>query len=375
MTYPPHAAIGAPPGSWPVYLGRLTLHGTDDPSINDDHRVYAGLTGEAVTAPSGRARLQIGAESSADPVRFAIATEQVPSAPDAAPHETPRAGPPPLTTQLVIDRADALTVYGTTTLNGDLVITPPNTPRPGTHTGIKFNPTAEPTTAAPWTLYRTQIQRHGRTVNQLRIEIDHPGDGGDPSRNRFAVGSRDATGSFHPCLSVDADCTVTVHHNLQVKGLLSESPIEPDRTDPRFAAEAFDSFAYGFVGAASRLIDALKTAKLEVTVKPGQSNPVPTAGQTFDYVISIINTGSEAATSGQIYVVISIGEHQSIIRPLSGTTFQQDTSHELPQMFSVPEGAGGRTLTISALAVAVDPLGKVISANDSLSIQIPDTLT
>ena len=100
VAYQPQSAVGDEPRPWPVYLGRVCWE-KQVVSISEDNRVYTGLRGEAVEAPSGRARLQIGAESSSDSTRFAIATEQVAVAGGAAlgdAEETSR-----LTTQLVVD--------------------------------------------------------------------------------------------------------------------------------------------------------------------------------------------------------------------------------------------------------------------------------
>ncbi len=83
VAYQPPSAVGDEPRPWPVYLGRVCWE-KQVVSISEDNRVYTGLRGEAVEAPSGRARLQIGAESSSDSTRFAIATERVAVAGGAA---------------------------------------------------------------------------------------------------------------------------------------------------------------------------------------------------------------------------------------------------------------------------------------------------
>ncbi|WP_192582112.1 hypothetical protein [Rhodococcus wratislaviensis] len=369
VAYQPQSAVGASPGPWPVYLGRVCW--TDQAMrITEDNRVYAGLRGEAVVAPSGRARLQIGAESSTDTTRFAVATEQADTTGnEATPGQAVHGSRLPHTTRLGVDAAGNVSVCGTTTLGGDLVIHPPTQAPADTHTGIRFAHTDEPIAASPWTFYRTRVVRSGRFVDQLRIEIGHPGDGGDPTRNRFVVGTRDAPDVFHPCLTVNADCTVIAHDDIKVRGQLRRSPASVDRNDPRYAGAAVDGFVQGFVGAARGIAGVL--TPLAATVS-GKDTATP--GENFSYTVTVTNSGSVAATSGQIYVTISIAEEaesfetQSFVRLVENATFEPGISDPHPGTFG-DLGASG-TLKVSALVVAVGPAANVVSATGDFTAAI-----
>ncbi len=215
---------------------------------------------------------------------------------------------------------------GASTLRGDLVICPIPQLTPGEHTGVKFARTVLPTAASPWTLYRTQFDAMAvRSISW--IELAHPGKGGDPTRNRFIVGTSDESGAFCRCLTVRADCTVIAHQDLAVTGSLMRSPSEVDRNDPRYAQAAIDAFVQGFVGAAQGVVGALSAVALSVTVSSSSEGP-PTAGNIFSYTVTLTNSGSIAATSGQIYVLISIdAEIQPSDMIRDGLTFEREQLH------------------------------------------------
>jgi hypothetical protein len=272
--------------------------------------------------------------------------------------------PAPLITRLALSREGNLTVPGDTALAGDLVILPRE------HAAIRFASTAAPTAASPWTWYRTRIQRQGRSVDQLRVEIGHPGEGGDPARNRFVVGTRDVVGgvaTFHPCLSVDAEGTVTVHGDLDVRGLLAEGPIEADGSDPRFAAAAAAGFVRGAAGAATR-VDAFFAAKLDVTID-AVANPVE--GGTWEFTVTVTNSGTAAATAGQVHVVIGVGGVTAFnAKVLDAATFAPGNPTELSHDFDVPADSATVELKVSVLAVAIGAAANVVSATGGLSVPI-----
>jgi hypothetical protein len=352
---------GAPPSgaSWPVYLGWVTWDGKEV-TAGDDRRVSAGLTGESVRAPSGRASLQVGAESAGDPRRFAVLTE-------VAPPPTDDDTPEPLTPspQLVVNHEGDLEVYGTSDLNGDVKVIP-SAHLPGeAHAGVEFGSATLPKAASPWTVYRTQIERDGRKANQLRVEIAHPGDDGDPARNRFVLGVIDqnaSTPAFMPCLAVDANGKVNVHNDLEVEGLLVEGAIDADPTDPRFAAATAESFVQGSVGGANQA-DAFYAAEVTVTVTSEQA---PFQGTTFAYKVSV-EAGAAALTNGQVHVVIAIGGSQvQTTQPLNGAPFAAGSTRELALTFQVPGGTSGQALIVSAMALAIGPASNVVSDSGAL---------
>jgi len=356
---------GAPPSvaSWPVYLGRVTWVG-DVVTARTDRRVSAGLTGEAVQAPSGRARLQIGAESAGDADRFAVLTEVAPSPTD----DDEVSAPLPPSPQLVADREGNVEVCCPSDLNGDMKVIPSAHLPTDAHAGVKFGTTDLPEAASPWTAYRTQVERAGRKVNQLRVEIAHPGDDGDPARNRFVLGVVD-NGAFTPCLSVDADCRVTVHDGLEVKGLLVEGVIDADPSDSRFAAATTESFVQGAVGGANQ-IDAYYAAEVMVTVT---SDEAPVEGTTLDYTVAV-EVGAATLGNGQVHVVIGIGDEvHTTTQERDGVTFAAGSTTELPLTFDVPGGTSGQDLVISSMALATGPAGNVVSDSGALegTIQSP----
>jgi hypothetical protein len=368
----PHSAVWSPPGPWPVYVG--TVFWKDQSiSTTEDNRVCAGLRGEAVLAPSGRARIQVGAESSNDTTRFAIATEQVKvTGKQAAQGQTPHIL---LTPRLGVDAAGDVSVRGTTTLGADLVIHPSQQAHADTPAGMTFAPIDEPTVASPWTFYRTQVDRNGRSVDQLRIEIAHPGEGGDPTRNRFVVGTYDQYG-FRPCLTVNADRTVIAHHDVTVDGSLRRSPSGVDRNDPRYASAAIDGFVQGFLGAAHgithRIVGDLNAVALAVTVSK-ETDAGPTEGKPFGYTVTVTNFGSAAATNGQIHIVISINKlvkgHAIVVPDVPNLTLEPGIPFQEDLSFPV-DATADSVLRIEALALAVGPAANVVSATAKFSATV-----
>jgi hypothetical protein len=184
--------------NWPVFLGTVTANPKtpDTPfTIDLSGRPYAGLIGEGVTAPSGRARVQIGAESVQDQNRFAVF---IPAA-DATP-------------RLAIQQDGKLSARGETTVEGNLTVT-------GGALEIGVGPAASP---QPWRVYRVEAQdAEGTSHNELRIEME----GGDNGLNQIVFGAWSAKeNKFKPCLTIAEDGTVTVSGNLVIKGKLDVNP-------------------------------------------------------------------------------------------------------------------------------------------------------
>lgn len=366
----PVARASLPP--WPVHLGRL-IWADGDLDVDPQPRVLAGLVGEHVRSVSGRARLRIGVEGEADAIRFGLATA------------VPRDGDPPrddvpdddiadhdasadLQDRLSIRREGSVTVHGRTRIRGHVAVIPTEEPAPDRHAGMRFRPAPTPEAAAPWTLYRTEVEAGGRTARQLRIEIGQPGDDGDPRRHRFVIGGVGSEG-FVPCLAVDAGCRVTVG-DLTVQGLLVEGPIAADLADPRFAGAAAQGFVEGITRTADQL-DTFHAAALSVAVSAASDQAE--SGRAFPYVVTVTNTGSAAATHGQVHVVAGIGDDTIASGPeTEGATVEPGAPLELELSVDVPTGRAGETLTIAATALAVGPAGNVIDASASASWDIED---
>jgi hypothetical protein len=372
VTALPHRAVGPAPGAWPVYLGRVTWTASTV-QVDEAGRVLAGLTGESVAAASGRARMQVGAESTGAP-RFAVATEQAGAEqPGAEPGVEPAAaGQAGLRTRLRIDAAGDLTVEGATTVHDDLVLLPPAAPPPrGTHTGLRFDSVPAPAAAAPWTLYRTRVERDGRPVDQLRIEIGHPGEGGDPTLHRFVVGARrvDTSTVFAPCLSVDAAGTVIVHGDLEVTGAVFEGPVPADPDDPRFADASAGTFVRGAAGTATR-VDGFFAAALEVSVL---IPPNQVAGTQLNCALTVTGAGTAPVTDGQVHVVMALGATVVYQQQVAGgLRIPPGTDVPVPLVpaFLLPNSAGVAQLTVSVVALGVGPSVNVVSARGEATATI-----
>lgn len=160
---------------FPVYLGSITRG--DPPVVDHAGRPYAGLVGEGVIAPSGRVALQIGTQDAKkDPNRFAVYV----SDPDVP--------------AFALDAEGRARIARAATVDGELTV----------HGAAAFEPVEDEDGA--WRIHRAQ---QSGDADELRIQI------GDPGRLVIGTWRDDA---FQPCLTVDADGTVTVHGNLVVTG-------------------------------------------------------------------------------------------------------------------------------------------------------------
>ena len=210
--------------TWPVYLGLIRRTPGSPPEVTVDlgGRPYAGLVGEMVRAPSGRAWMQVGSELEDDPYRFAVYLEEL----EAHLRNTsvdllPRLG---VTTDGRID------LRGDTTLDGNLTVD---------GGGIEFGAGPALALPRPWRIYHvegpTDPGNSGSpTVHQLRIEMEAP-PRGLVGNNQVSIGVWSAQqNSFQPCLTVDDNCVVTVHGNLHVEGVLEatsplgQPPLSPE---------------------------------------------------------------------------------------------------------------------------------------------------
>jgi hypothetical protein len=222
---------------WPVFLGTVTSDLETPPSytIDQANRPYAGLRGEAIAAPSGRARMQLGAEHESDPRRFAVS---------AASKGRPL---------LEVTRGGRLTVRGDARVNGDLTLT---------NGAVEFRvgaATSEPPVFGnPWRIYGVRTQPASATdpsLFELRIEL-----GGEPPDNQLVVGAfSEEDRAFRPVLTV-AGRVVTVDGSLVVKGGIDLPPL----VDLLAHQASFDNLAEALVQRnceqAKALREALKTA-------------------------------------------------------------------------------------------------------------------
>jgi hypothetical protein len=228
-----------PREDWPVFLGQITRDRTDPAkpvfTADGSDRPYAGLVGEAVSAPSGKTFVQIGSEKKQDDVRFAVTIPEAESANDRGP-------------RLAIDKDGVLTLRGDTTVHGDLTVA---------GGALEFEPgTAAAASPAPWKIYHAEDASDG--THELRVEIDDGGTG----TNQFVIGAFNPDeNKFQECLIVDDSGVVTVKGDLTLEGLLIPNHPDPqvrwDIVQAMLTEEAKAFIAAGFlsgIGGASAVL-------------------------------------------------------------------------------------------------------------------------
>lgn len=307
-----------PAREWPIYLG--TIRKAYDPN---SPRPFATLTGELVTAPSGRARMQVGSELKSDTRRFAVSMRDTSGE---------------FRERLAIDRDGNTFIRNNTTITHAVDDTAANRVHLRTTTEGKKGmvdlraPLATPAVASPWQIYRTSVKEAKRTLQQLRVEIGHPGDKGDPKQFQFAVGTRKGT-VFFPCFSLSADCTLTILGDVKVKQLV-EGTIEPNPSDPRF------------------------TSLLAVQWLKGT------------------NVGVKTATTGRIQGGLR-DENNAVIPNGTvklnnlDTTFSKDLATDAAGRFDAPDIAIGRyDITASATGFQAKMISRTLAASETIDITI-----
>jgi hypothetical protein len=285
LEYEPHArAPDGPVPAWPVYLGRATP-GKKSGGMRRPYRVdlgqrpYAGLVGESVRNPLGSEGLRVGGDERGAAVRLRD--------PGGAQTEV-----------LAVDGSGNTTVRADTGLTGELRIAGIG----NAAGGLSFTPLpAVPEAATPWSAYRVTVPEAGRTLSQLRLEVGHPGDKGDPLRYALGVGAIDDNGDFERGLTVTSGCTVIVGGDLNVEGLLSLGPVGADPDDPRFRGAVLLRWMRG-ITEASNTLDQAYSAEMSLTGL-GVTGDVIT--RLVDLTVTLTNTGAVPIASVRAAVTIS----------------------------------------------------------------------
>lgn len=371
----PHQALtGEPAKRWPVYLGQVMRQG-DGYRLDLANRPYATLVGEVVVAPSGRAQMQVGAEEAGDRKRFVV----------SLPDEEGR-----FAEHLAIDREGDATIRGDTTVDdGNLVIAEAEARQvplvasdlarlcgrqqgqmaEDQSWGIAFEALdAPPEEAAPWQIYRTTKASDDGPINQLLFEVGHPGDESDPTRYGLSVGYADVEGAFIPCLTVRADCTVVVHGDLAAKAQVLQGPIEPDPSDPRFAAAVLDAWGRGVSGSAAT-VDGIYAGDLSIRFE-GFGEGGVFAGNTLSYTVVIRNTGRGSITTMEAHESVAIND--TVARQVaiaSGVTVASGMAEEVDRTFEVPSSASGE-VRVGVMALGLGPAGTPVSASGEFTVTI-----
>ncbi|MCP4569924.1 MAG: hypothetical protein GY841_20280, partial [FCB group bacterium] len=246
-------------------------------------RRYARWVGGSVSSPGGGVRVDFANDDDPGDRRFAVSL---------------RTASGELVPRLVLRADGTAAVDGNLTVAGDL--------RPAS-LGWE-EPSALPPSAAPAQLYRVRELVDELPVNELRTEIEHPGDEGRPADSRLAVGffgptgvdvdaGGDAEHRFRPCLSVAADRSVVVGGSLVVEGKLIEAPIRADAEDPRFAAEYARQLKLGRQAAARESEQEEEPLGLTLEKVSAAGRVTPPAGGEISrmaYAYYATNTGSVA---------------------------------------------------------------------------------
>lgn len=210
-----------PQQQWPVYLGRI-LRDNSDPenpvySVDLANRPYAGLVGEAIKAPSGRAAVFLGDEvvAATDENSAAVQSSRfsvVLSDDECSEREALR-----------IDACGEITVKGKASVHGDVQVEGGAVEfKVGESTSAVESCNASPTSGPgssprPWRMYRYKCKDATTSdeVEQLRIEMSPQF--GEKGEVVIGAWSPDEE-RFKPVLSVSNDNKVTVHGDLIVQG-------------------------------------------------------------------------------------------------------------------------------------------------------------
>lgn len=245
-----------PQQQWPVYLGRILRDNTDPEnpiySVDLSDRPYAGLVGEAILAPSGRAKVRMGNEVRLNPTgdanqplvessRFSVELSED----ECTQREALR-----------IDGDGRITVKGRANVQGDVQIEDGSIEfKVGVGTAASSCYASPgggaPTPARPWRIYRYKCSHAAVEQEQLRIEMSPTlGEAG-----QVVIGAWSADDeTFKPVLTVSNDNRVIVHGDLIVEGQsigleATSGPSAARKMTPEAENFLLGSYASGIGGA------------------------------------------------------------------------------------------------------------------------------
>jgi hypothetical protein len=355
---------------WPVYLGRLVRlpkepDGTPPVPpfrLASARRPYAGLRGASVEAPSEDARLELGG-TAADRRRLAILTADDKDDKDDK-HELQR--------RVDLDADGTLSVNAGAELRGtdlgpagttpaSLRLAPGLTGQPRSSAWLTFaEPLPPPPTRAwPWRLYRTKVNVDDRELDQLRIEIQHPGETDDPSRYRLVVGQwRD--GRFDPSLTVSADGTVTVEGTLVPRGPVTQGAVGAVASglvlDDILRKLAAGSITIDAAFGGARVETGLLRIDLDAPAGPEDDT-------AFQYTLGLVNLTTGLIGHIEALQTISFDLVRGNPLPVvSGLSLAGGADEDHPQQIYIPPGSAGHRLTIDAVALGLATTGTVAYA-------------
>lgn len=366
-----------PEDRWPVFLGRVVR---DTSEVRIDHLIplpYVHLNSEMIlgTVPENPIKVQVGSELAGDVRHFAV-QRQI----DTGGFKD----------VLSINEAGHITLQECVTLKEGhlkLVKDPHNTgPQPirlekhpcdrgvepdlpekkphGLELGLLKT---VPETPNPWQMYHTKSpkeppqdsEQSSTLPQQLRLELAHPGEKGEPARFRFVAGAR-TQNSFKEAFSVDGNCSTRIPFGatLNVEGDILESPLEIDVEDERLGPVLAEQWFQGF-GQARRRIPPLQVEFiLPKTIS---------VNDAVDYQIRITNYTKATFESIQLQVKIQSTQTLNAValtrKNIPPGVRLESFSFTLGQALNSP-------VAFTALALAKNSSGDLISSGDRQEVHV-----
>ncbi|MFN8564816.1 MAG: hypothetical protein U0703_25055 [Anaerolineae bacterium] len=195
--------------------------------------------------PDGKMAMTLGSEIENDPRRFAVTLDP---------------GKDTSRDLMLINRVGDAFLYGSTDLKADAPDTPLMLMLAGS--ALHLEPHAPPETAQPWRLYTvTGMEGEGdaqKPFTEMRIELFHPGNEGDPANYRLEIRAPNGDSIF----TVVADGTVIARGNVQADELLV-APVAADPTDPRFQ-ELLETAGIPVIGNQGLRVEIIGVAAIEL---------------------------------------------------------------------------------------------------------------
>jgi hypothetical protein len=217
---------------------------------------------------------------------------------------------------------------------------------------------AAPTAAAPWELYRAAVKgKDPAMIDRLHLEIFDPNGQGDPTRYQFVVGHRDPGGDFQPCLSVGADCVVTIYGALNVNGELVQGV-------PDTGGGATGGGGTG--GAGGGILD---TTSLRVAI---DGSGLKAGRAAAAYTVTLTNTASAAISSIMVQSTTSmpgavsttlLGQNLSVGAAGSGAE-----SAPVTGTLNLANIGAGASITVIITALGVSQGGGEVFAAGSVTV-------
>jgi hypothetical protein len=357
--------VEEPSRPWPVYLGRIARRPPGDPvpfRLAAVRRPYAGLRGAVVDGLPGRARLELGG-SAADRLGLAIRTED------------DKGG---LVRRVEVDADGRLSAHAGAELRGvglvggmirpaslRLLAQWPNRRRTSAQLGFAEPLPPPPEQAWPWRIYRTKAKVDDRELDQLRIEIQHPGETDDPARYRLVVGRRGVSGQFEPSLTVRANGIVTVEGHLVPKG-----PVTQGAAGAGIGADGsgvvLDDILRKLAAGTITIDAAFGGARVEtgiLRIDLDAAGLQPRVDRAFQYTVTLVNSVTRLVGHVEACQTTAFGLVVSRPAPVaSGLQLAGGASSALAQQLYVPQGSVGQRLTVSVVALGIDTTGTLAYA-------------